>query len=43
MSIDPKVEKILKLLKSKKVGVFYDSSNLYHASQGFKNLKIVEI
>ncbi len=35
MIIDPKTEKILKSLKSKKVGVFCDDSNLYHSYQKY--------
>ena len=33
--MDPKIEKLLNLLKSKKVGVFCDDSNLYHSYQKY--------
>jgi len=33
--MDSKTEKLLKSLKSKKVGVFCDNANLYHAYQKY--------
>jgi uncharacterized LabA/DUF88 family protein len=35
MNIDPKTKAILEFLKSKKVGVFCDNANLYHAYQKY--------
>jgi uncharacterized LabA/DUF88 family protein len=35
MNINPKVKKLLEKLKDKKVGVFCDDSNLYHAYQKY--------
>lgn len=35
MDIDPKVKKLLEKLKDKKVGIFCDDSNLYHAYQKY--------
>jgi len=35
MAMDSKTEKLLKSLKSKKVGVFCDNANLYHAYQKY--------
>ncbi len=35
MDIDPKTKAILESLKSKKVGMFCDSANLYHAYQKY--------
>ena len=38
--MDPKTEKLLQILKNKKVGIFCDNANLYHAEKK-KNILFV--